>query len=84
MKKQSQFSSPASLKRAGVRLLSDVSAVPSRLRRHVLKPIQQSTGVGFNVARRAMAPVQACTVGALASFVAAVFALDQKRGPHAA
>lgn len=85
MKKQNQFSSSqTSLQRTGVRLLSDVTAMPSRIHRHVIKPIQTSTGDGFNAARRAMAPVQACTVGSVAAFVAAVLALDDKRGPHAA
>lgn len=76
-------SKSAEFKRAGARLLSDVSSVPSRIHRHVIKPIQTSTGRSFKAARRAMEPVQACTVGSVASFVAAVLGLDDDRKHHA-
>lgn len=84
MKKHPNSSSQsAQLKRAGARLLSDVSSVPSRIHRHVIRPIQASTGQSFKAARRAMAPMQACTVGSVASFVAAVLGLDANRNRHA-
>ncbi|WP_438481258.1 hypothetical protein [Oleiharenicola lentus] len=79
MKKQTTSSNSASLKRAGARLLSDVTAVPSRIHHHVIKPLQTSTGRSYRAARRVMEPMTAPTVGSLATFMAAVFGLDDRK-----
>ncbi len=79
MKKQNSTNS-AQFKRASARLLSDISSVPSRIHKHVIKPIQTSTGHSLNAARRASAP----TVGSVASFMAAIFGLDESRKQHTA
>jgi hypothetical protein len=59
-------------KRRGERLFEQVSAIPSRVQRRILKPIHAGTGLGMAAVRR----TQATTVGSIASFVAVILDLD--------